>query len=72
MVGVGTKYVMVVVYSRRWNMKLNPNATTAELEAELAELDEVLTKGVGEYHRDYWVVYMMADIIRTELNARAE
>jgi hypothetical protein len=53
-------------------MKLNPKATTAELEAELAELDRVLTEGVGEYHRDYWVVYAMADIIRTELNARAE
>jgi hypothetical protein len=51
-------------------MKLNPKATTAELEAELKELDRVLAEGVGEYHRDYWVVYMMADIIRTELNSR--
>ena len=56
-------------------MRLNPKATTKELEAELAKLDRELTERVGdttENNRDYWVVYAMADIIRTELNARAE
>jgi len=49
-------------------LRINPEATEADLRAELVELEKVLNENKGD--KQYWVWYMMREIIWKELENR--
>jgi hypothetical protein len=53
---------------KKMGLRINPEATEADLRAELVELEKVLNENKDD--KQYWVWYMMREIIWKELENR--